>query len=126
MVTAGVFLIIRSGPLFEGSPFALTVVTILGATSGFTLVQLIETSNVTAHFCDHSGEAYFDIFSCKDFDENVALEVIDRHFEPTVCETRSLTRQATRAEVAARSRTQSEADSPSESGRRPEAANVTG
>ena len=66
-------------------------------TSGYTLVQLIETSNVTAHFCDHSGEAYFDIFSCKDFSESVALEVIDQHFEPTACETRSLTRQAPRS-----------------------------
>ena len=67
--------------------------------SGYTLVQLIETSNVTAHFCDHSGEAYFDIFSCKAFDECVALEVIDRHFEPDVCETRSLTRQAPKSEA---------------------------
>ena len=67
-------------------------------TSGFTLVQLIETSNVSAHFCDNSGEAYFDIFSCKDFDETTALEVIARHFEPSVCETRSLTRQAPRAD----------------------------
>ena len=65
--------------------------------SGFTLVQLIETSNVTAHFCDHSGEAYFDIFSCKSFDEQAALAVIDRYFEPDVCQTRSLTRQAPRA-----------------------------
>ncbi len=71
--------------------------------SGFTLVQLIETSNVSAHFCDHSGEAYFDIFSCKDFDEQVALDVIARHFEPSVCETRSLTRQAPRSEVGGQS-----------------------
>nr|AND97079.1 NADH dehydrogenase subunit 5 [Tethya sp. XMU02001079] len=35
MVTAGVFLIIRSGPLFEGSPFALVVVTVLGALTAF-------------------------------------------------------------------------------------------
>ena len=35
MVTAGVFLIIRSGPLFEASPFALTVVTIIGALTAF-------------------------------------------------------------------------------------------
>ena len=35
MVTAGVFLIIRSGPLFEGSPLALTVVTVLGALTAF-------------------------------------------------------------------------------------------
>lgn len=35
MVTAGVFLIIRSGPLFEVSPLALTIVTILGALTAF-------------------------------------------------------------------------------------------
>lgn len=35
MVTAGVFLIIRSAPLFEGSSLALTVVTILGALTAF-------------------------------------------------------------------------------------------
>lgn len=35
MVTAGVFLIIRSGPLFEASPLALTVVTIIGALTAF-------------------------------------------------------------------------------------------
>ena len=35
MVTAGVFLIIRSGPLFEGSSLALTVVTIFGALTAF-------------------------------------------------------------------------------------------
>uniref|UniRef100_A0AAU8HN85 NADH-ubiquinone oxidoreductase chain 5 n=1 Tax=Porifera sp. TaxID=3140030 RepID=A0AAU8HN85_9METZ len=35
MVTAGVFLIIRSGPLFEGSPLALMVLTIVGALTAF-------------------------------------------------------------------------------------------
>ena len=35
MVTAGVFLIIRSGPLFEGSPLALTVITVMGALTAF-------------------------------------------------------------------------------------------
>ena len=79
----------------------------LPKTSGFTLVQLIETSNLSAHFCDHSGEAYFDIFSCKDFDENIALEVIAQHFEPQVCETRSLIRQAPRSKVDSQSRVDS-------------------
>ena len=35
MVTAGVFLIIRSGPLFENSPLALIIVTVLGAFTAF-------------------------------------------------------------------------------------------
>ncbi|NJO38199.1 MAG: S-adenosylmethionine decarboxylase, partial [Rhizobiales bacterium] len=58
-------------------------------TSGFSLVQLIETSNICAHFCDHSGEAYFDIFSCKSFDEAAAVGVIEKHFQPSACERRS-------------------------------------
>ena len=35
MVTAGVFLIIRSGPLFEGSSLVLTILTFLGALTVF-------------------------------------------------------------------------------------------
>nr|ADO51432.1 NADH dehydrogenase subunit 5 [Plakina trilopha] len=35
MVTAGVFLIIRSGPIFENSPLALIIVTVLGALTAF-------------------------------------------------------------------------------------------
>lgn len=35
MVTAGVFLIVRSGPLFESSPLALTVTTVIGALTAF-------------------------------------------------------------------------------------------
>ncbi len=96
--------------------------------SGFTLVQLIETSNVTAHFCDHSGEAYFDIFSCKDFSESTALEVIDRHFEPDVCQTRSLTRQAPRSEADSRSEvdSRSAADARSGGDARSEAESLVG
>lgn len=51
-------------------------------TSGFTLVQLIETSNITAHFCDNTGEIYLDLFSCKDFDSETAVAVFRRHFAP--------------------------------------------
>ena len=35
MVTAGVFLIIRSGPLFEGSSLVLMILTFLGALTAF-------------------------------------------------------------------------------------------
>ena len=51
--------------------------------AGITLVQLVETSNITAHFCDHTGEAYIDIFSCKSYSIADAIAVIQRHFEPT-------------------------------------------
>jgi len=48
--------------------------------AGYTLTQLIETSNITAHFCDESGECYFDVFSCKHFDVEAALDVIAEYF----------------------------------------------
>lgn len=50
--------------------------------SGYSMVQLIETSSITGHFCDESGEVYLDIFSCKDFDPEVALGVVCDYFEP--------------------------------------------
>lgn len=40
--------------------------------TGYSLVQLIETSNICAHFADQSGAAYIDIFSCKKFDPQTA------------------------------------------------------
>lgn len=40
--------------------------------SGYSLVQLIETSNICAHFADQSQAAYLDIFSCKKFDPEIA------------------------------------------------------
>lgn len=50
--------------------------------AGYTLTQLIETSNICAHFVDATGECYLDIFSCKEFDPQVAAEVAGRYFEP--------------------------------------------
>lgn len=40
--------------------------------SGYSLVQLIETSNVCGHFANASRAAYLDIFSCKRFDPQTA------------------------------------------------------
>lgn len=49
---------------------------------GFTLVQLIETSNITAHFSDETGNFYLDVFSCKEFDRVKVLEVVNQFFAP--------------------------------------------
>ena len=53
-----------------------------GNKSGYTLVQLIETSNITAHFCDETGDAYLDVFSCKWFDPVIAKVVVEQWFKP--------------------------------------------
>jgi S-adenosylmethionine/arginine decarboxylase-like enzyme len=64
--------------------------------AGYTLVQLIETSAITGHFCDKSGDAYIDIFSCKDFDTAVAVDVVREAFRPRHLNTLVLSRQAAR------------------------------
>jgi S-adenosylmethionine/arginine decarboxylase-like enzyme len=41
--------------------------------SGYSMVQLIETSLISGHFADLTNAAYIDIFSCKPYDpEEVA------------------------------------------------------
>jgi S-adenosylmethionine/arginine decarboxylase-like enzyme len=54
--------------------------------AGFTLLQLIETSNICAHFAENLGQVYIDIFSCKSFDNDAAVAVCRKYFEPEVVE----------------------------------------
>lgn len=49
---------------------------------GYTLVQLIETSNITGHFCDETGDFYLDIFSCKPYENAVVVETVKQFFAP--------------------------------------------
>ncbi len=65
-----------------------------GKTTGYSLVQLIETSSITGHFVDETGEAYIDIFSCQFFDTELAKKVIRDFFKPKKIKTVYLTRQA--------------------------------
>lgn len=51
--------------------------------AGISFVQMIETSNITGHFVDHDGDFYFDLFSCKDYEEATVLELVNKYFEPT-------------------------------------------
>jgi S-adenosylmethionine/arginine decarboxylase-like enzyme len=53
-----------------------------GDKAGYTLVQLIETSNIVAHFCDESGNFYLDVFSCKPFATTTVLETVNQFFAP--------------------------------------------
>jgi S-adenosylmethionine/arginine decarboxylase-like enzyme len=55
-----------------------------GNKRGYTLSQLITTSNITAHFCEEDNAFFLDIFSCKPFDKEVAKRVIQHHFYPKI------------------------------------------
>ena len=70
------------GMVAYGEPVLKHFATHLPEAAGYSLVQLIETSAVTGHFCDASGDIYLDVFSCKDFDSEVAIEVVRRYFCP--------------------------------------------
>ncbi len=70
------------GMVAYGEPLIEHFATHVPEAAGYSLVQLIETSAVTGHFCDASGDAYLDVFSCKDFDPEVATEVVERYFSP--------------------------------------------
>ena len=64
-----------------------------GDKEGFTLVQLIETSNICAHFCNDSGNFYLDVFSCKHFPASVVESVVQNHFSPNQIVARFVTRE---------------------------------
>lgn len=53
-----------------------------GNKEGYSLVQLIETSSITGHFCESTGDAFIDIFSCKHFDPETAADVVNQYFLP--------------------------------------------
>ena len=45
-----------------------------GEIEGFSLVQLIETSLISAHFANETNRAFIDIFSCKLYDPEKAAQ----------------------------------------------------
>jgi len=64
--------------------------------AGYSLVQLIETSAISAHFSDHNRDVYLDVFSCKPFDSDIVVQVVDKYFEPKNIYMLSLGREAKR------------------------------
>jgi S-adenosylmethionine decarboxylase len=68
-----------------------------GNKRGYTLVQLISTSNITAHFVEETNDIYLDIFSCKPFDKAVALDLFRKTFHPKILDYSIIIRQAKHA-----------------------------
>ena len=62
--------------------------------AGWTVIQLIETSNIMGHFLDINGDLYMDIFSCKDFEEARVVKALEEHFKPEKIKSRFFRRQA--------------------------------
>jgi len=69
-----------------------------GNKAGYTLVQLIETSNICAHFVPDDGNGgnalYLDVFSCKEYDDQVVIDLVKKFFDAKYIRPNYLTRQA--------------------------------
>lgn len=48
--------------------------------AGFSMVQLIETSLISAHFANQTNTTYLDVFSCKAYDPDVVKEFAQKYF----------------------------------------------
>ena len=51
--------------------------------AGISFCQMIETSNITGHFVDLNGDFYIDVFSCKPYDIETVVDLIQKYFSPT-------------------------------------------
>jgi len=65
-----------------------------GNKKGYTLVQLISTSNITAHFVEETNDIYLDIFSCKPFSPATAIAHFRKYFHPKTIDQIFMKRQA--------------------------------
>ena len=62
-------------------------------TSGYSLVQLIETSSITAHFSELKKSVYLNIFSCAWFDVKKTQAFCKKFFNAKKIESHLLKRQ---------------------------------
>jgi S-adenosylmethionine/arginine decarboxylase-like enzyme len=61
---------------------------------GYSLMQLITTSNICGHFMELDGTAYFDVFSCREFDIECAKKIVQEYFSPGKMRVNFITRHA--------------------------------
>jgi S-adenosylmethionine/arginine decarboxylase-like enzyme len=64
-----------------------------GIETGISGVQLIETSAITLHTNDAARDLYLDVFSCKDFSAEAALDVVREYFAPKGIEQQEILRR---------------------------------
>ncbi len=67
----------------------------VGKLEGYSFMQFIETSSITAHFEEQQNpkKAFIDIFSCKDFDEKDAANFCKKFFGANKAKLRVLIRE---------------------------------
>lgn len=62
--------------------------------SGYTVVQIITTSSIVAHFIDNPASCYLDVFSCRPFDTEKIKANMKKTFDTQRMRQYFITRQA--------------------------------
>lgn len=62
--------------------------------AGYSMMQLIETSNLAAHFVDRDNTMYLDVFSCKPYDLQVVQDTVKEFFGASHIRVNYITRNA--------------------------------
>lgn len=63
-----------------GKPFIERFAVHSEIAAGYSVAQMIETSLISGHFSEYYNSAYINIFSCKAYDANKALEFAKEWF----------------------------------------------
>ncbi len=83
-------------PLIDMVKYGSTLLKYFGTnkphTKGYSLLQFIETSSITAHFSEHWRISYINIFSCKPFNPIMAKKFTKEFFKASRVKARFLVR----------------------------------
>ena len=80
--------VIKLCDLIEMRRFGETLVVNFGEderVAGYSMVQLIETSLISAHFANQSNAVYLDVFSCKAYDPSIVIDFAKKFFGGSRC-----------------------------------------
>jgi len=75
--------VIKLCRLIEMRRFGQTTIVHFGVderVAGYSMIQLIETSLISAHFANQSNTVYLDVFSCKPYDVKKAAQFTKEFF----------------------------------------------
>jgi S-adenosylmethionine/arginine decarboxylase-like enzyme len=62
--------------------------------AGYSMMQLIETSNLAAHFVERDRTMYLDVFSCKTYNIDDVIAVVKEYFGAEKIRVNYITRNA--------------------------------
>lgn len=84
-------IVIELCDLIEMKRFGDCQVVFFGSSNkeGYSMFQLIETSNLSAHFANDIRTIYFDIFSCKSFNPEIVATFLAKCFKAEFSETQT-------------------------------------